>query len=301
MSGPVYLSVILSTYNDEKYIEQSIQSILDQTYPYFEFIIVNDGGTDRTIDIVRSFNDDRIRIIDKTNSGLIDSLNTGIKAARYDWIARMDGDDIALPERFEKQVKFIEEHDNSRIGVVGGQAELIDTTGQSIGSLIEPESAAKINLYLKLGISPIIHPSAIINKKAIVEMGMYDKFIYCSEDVDMWMRLHKEYEIHNIDDIVLKYRINPAGITQSKRLYLKQSNFISLVKSILDIRRPYNNFEYSKIKQIMDNDSRINTFLNDEKESHDSALLKTIYKYYFLLYRYHLANVVAKTFLNNKM
>lgn len=126
----IFLSVVLSTYNDEKYIAEAIQSILDQTYPYFEFIIVNDGSTDSTLNIIKSFKDDRIVLIDKPNTGLIDSLNTGVRAAKYDWIARMDGDDIAEPYRFEEQVKAIKRD----IVLVSSQCSIIDSDGISIGT-----------------------------------------------------------------------------------------------------------------------------------------------------------------------
>lgn len=97
---PIYLSVVLSTYNDEKYIAEAIQSILEQTYPYFEFIIVNDGSYDRTLEIINSFKNSRIILIDKPNTGLIDSLNIGILSSKYDWIARVDFYDIYGHEYF---------------------------------------------------------------------------------------------------------------------------------------------------------------------------------------------------------
>ena len=108
MNEPL-ISVLLCTYNDEKYIKDAIESILNQTFKKFEFIIVNDGSTDRTLDIIKQYNDERIVLIDKKNTGLTDSLNLGVSIAKTNWIARMDGDDISINNRFENQIKYLKD------------------------------------------------------------------------------------------------------------------------------------------------------------------------------------------------
>lgn len=103
------ISVIMPVFNCEDYLEESIVSILDQTYPYFEFIIINDGSTDQSPEIIKKYanQDDRIIIINQSNSGIVTALNKGIDAARGEWLFRMDGDDVSLPQRFSMQIEEI--------------------------------------------------------------------------------------------------------------------------------------------------------------------------------------------------
>ena len=108
MSEHVPISVVMSVYNSEKYIIEAIESVLSQTFNDFEFIIVNDGSTDNSLSLIKSINDPRIKIIDQENKGLSKALNIGINIAKGKYIARLDADDIALPTRFEKQYKFLE-------------------------------------------------------------------------------------------------------------------------------------------------------------------------------------------------
>lgn len=231
--NPVYISIILSTYNEEKYIYQAIESVLNQSYPYFEFIIVNDGSTDGTLKIVQEFKDERIRIIDKKNTGLPDSLNVGIKASRYDWIARMDGDDIALPERLETQVSYI----SDTVGVIGGQFKEIDENGSIKNERISsnPLSAWKSRLYVILGWNPLAHPTALINKKYLMEIGGYDTNFIASQDVDLWSRLSSICDIINTVEPILLYRKHSNNIS-SKRVELqRRMSFLAYVKHGLKI------------------------------------------------------------------
>ncbi len=107
MKSPI-ISVVMSVYNGDKYLREEIESILNQTFKDFEFIIVNDGSTDKSLEIIKSYNDPRIVIIDQENTGLAKALNNGINIAKGRYIARMDQDDISNPERFEKQIEFLE-------------------------------------------------------------------------------------------------------------------------------------------------------------------------------------------------
>lgn len=224
---PIYISVVLSTYNDEKYIAKSIQSILNQTYPFFEFIIVNDGSTDGTLNIIKSFKDHRIILIDKANTGLSDSLNIGIKKAKYDWIARMDGDDIAYPERLELQMKYI----NNNVAAIGGQVDFIDVNDNINAAKYEPTSSKLIHFCNAVGYSRIIHPTALINKSHFMSVKGYDLELFCAEDLDLWLRLGKLGKLINIPQKVLHYRINPNGVSRSKSELQDIRNMISLVKN----------------------------------------------------------------------
>lgn len=246
----IYLSVVLSTYNEEKYIAESIQSVLDQTYPYFEFIIVNDGSTDGTLDIIRSFDDQRIVIIDKQNTGLPDSLNKGIERAKYDWIARMDGDDICLPERFEKQVELIK----AGYDVIGGQFKTIDENGDfmSSGESHNPLSPWKSKFYAHLGWTPLIHPSAVINKKKLLAIGCYDTNFKAAQDIDLWLRLSHYCRIANVPNVVLHYRKHKNTITSNRKELQTRLSFLAFMKYCLRIDKSLSPIEFEQFKNIID-------------------------------------------------
>ncbi len=247
LHNKTFLSVVLCTYNDEKYIGEAIQSILSQTYPYFELIIVNDGSTDSTRDIIKSFKDDRIILLDKSNTGLIDSLNVGVSKAKYDWIARMDGDDIAYPDRFAKQVPYI----NKGYQLIGGSAQYMDMDGNDLFFAKTPTSNASIKRQLYVGISPLIHPSVIVKKNLLQEVGGYDGHIYCAEDKDMWLMLYKRCKMISIPNPVLRYRINPNGISVSKNKIQRLNGLVSFAKFKNKIFRCSTDDEYQELKHLV--------------------------------------------------
>ena len=224
----------MSVYNDSRYLMQSIQSILDQTYPFFEFIIVNDGSTDNSEDIILSFHDDRIRYFKKENTGLADSLNFGIEQSSYEWIARMDGDDVALPTRFEEQVKMI----SSGYDLIGGQAIIIDENGvaKTGRPTNRPTNKVLSKLYVLLGWTPVIHPAVLINKKKLIEAGKYDTNFKASQDMDMWFRMSPSCKIVNTDKVVLYYRKHSGNISHSKKEYQRELSFLAYVKMALRIK-----------------------------------------------------------------
>lgn len=248
MNNPIYLSVVLSTYNEEKYIAKSIQSILNQTYPYFEFIIINDGSTDNTLQVVKSFDDPRIVVIDKPNSGLPDSLNKGIEAAHFDWIARMDGDDIAEPTRFETQVRYINEH----TGVIGGQYVAIDENGKKhTGSLSsKPLRYSACKRWLFFGMSPLAHPTVLIRKRCLLKYGGYDTNFKAAQDMELWSRLSPNVEIINIPERVLNYRQHSNNITNKRKELQQKLTFLGFLKYVLKIRKPFTLDEFSKFESF---------------------------------------------------
>ena len=245
MSEVKYLSVVMSTYNEEKYIRDSVESVLNQTYPYFELIIVNDGSTDSTADILKTFNDSRIRIFDKENSGLPDSLNQGIKMARYDWIARMDGDDIAEPTRFEKQIEAI----NDKVGVIGGQFYVIDSFGGLMSEEVsnKPLSSFGCKKSILLGMSPFAHPSVIFRKELIEKWGGYDTNFTAAQDLELWSRLAPSTKMKNLSDSVLKYRKHNNTITNKRYELQMKLTFLGYLKYVLKIRKPLSKVEFQKL------------------------------------------------------
>lgn len=284
-----YLSVVLCTFNDEKFIRSSIESILNQTYPYFEFIIVNDGSTDGTLNIIKEFKDDRIIIIDKPNTGLADSLNIGCARAKYKWIARMDADDIALPTRFENQVKYI----RNNIGVIGGQYIEISEDNQTNVPQRLPQSTWIIKAYLSLGVSKIIHPSALINKDALNMFDGYDANFVAAQDLDLWLRISRKFKIVNTNEVVIKYRINSNGITYKNPVKQSVNAMIALVK-----RKNNNNIltkeEYEYIKdRVMTSKLWLKILrVNDSLEYTRNSLMHKIKVMYLLVLRLILSCIV---------
>src|SRR5687767_5426199 len=129
----------MAVFEDREFVEEAVRSILEQSHREFELLVVDDRGGDGSIDVVRAFEDRRIRILtNEVNVGLTGSLNRGLAEARGRYLARMDADDVALPDRLARQVAFLDTH--PEVGVVGGACELIDTVGTSVGQRILPAS-----------------------------------------------------------------------------------------------------------------------------------------------------------------
>lgn len=208
------ISVILSVYNGEKYLKEAVESILNQTFSDFEFIIVNDGSTDDTEKILDEFNDRRIvRLNNDKNMGLVKSLNKGLAAAQGKFIARMDADDISKPERFEKQIKFLEK--NSKIGVLGTAMEQIDAKGKKISVLCPPLNH-KLILWKMFFECPIFHPTVMMRRDILEKVGGYDISFIHTEDTDLWSRLYKLTRFANLSDVLHIRRLHNKSIISTQ-------------------------------------------------------------------------------------
>ena len=196
-----FVSVIMPVYNCGNYIAESLESILNQSLADFEFIIIDDCSTDNTIAVINRYHDQRIRLIIKEkNSGYVDSLNTGIEMAKGKFLARMDGDDISVITRLEKQVKFLDDH--PEIALCGAWYQLLSST-EVIQHPVENEEI-KIALldYCALG-----HPTVMFRKGFIDEHNLhYESGFRPAEDYDLWTRISAVGKMANIPEILLYYR-----------------------------------------------------------------------------------------------
>lgn len=244
----VWISVLLCTYNDELYIREAVQSILDQTYPHFEFVIIDDGSTDGTNKILKEFLDPRIRLIEKSNTGLIDSLNFGFSLCKYNWVARMDGDDIALPNRLNEQIK----HLGKNISAIGTQAFLINSRGKVIGSTSLELENNRILYKTTMGKTAIIHPTALINRGKFLESGGYDKFIFAAEDLDLWLRLSNYGLLKNLNSKELNYRLHEKKISNLKRKEQFLNSHIALIKYKKKLNWLLSESEYVDLKDLIE-------------------------------------------------
>jgi|TARA_B100001971_G_C18229030_1_gene562647 glycosyltransferase involved in cell wall biosynthesis len=208
------ITVLMSVYNGDKWIKNSIDSVLSQTENNFEFIIINDGSTDNTSAILKSYNDDRIIIIDQENRGLTKSLNVGLNLAKGKYIARIDADDICMPNRLAEQKKFMEV--NTDIALVGSDAILIDENDQYMGHAVYPTSHEMLIKRLKFPLCSVFPHSSIFFRRDVIkkENGYNENFIM-SQDLDLYLRLIGKYNISCIDEFLIKLRLNLSGITYS--------------------------------------------------------------------------------------
>jgi len=221
MSSP-RISVALSVYNAERFLAEAIESILAQTFADFEFLILDDGSGDSSRAIAQGYaqRDSRIRLIARENRGLIKSLNQLIDEARAPLIARMDADDIAKPERFARQLAWLEQNPN--YGVVGTWSEDVDEHGRPLG-LSNGENARKLENYpvthedfmaaVKTGDRLICHPTVIAHKDVLQKVGGYHAAFKHCEDLDLWLRLANETRIGNVPERLLCYRHNPQQVS----------------------------------------------------------------------------------------
>lgn len=205
------VSVILPVYNGADFLHEAIDSILEQSYPRIELIVINDGSDDngKTEEIALSYRD-RIKYVYKENGGVASALNCGIEAAGGEYIARMDADDISLPDRIEKQVAFMER--NLYVGVCATQYKILYMDGRLEEGRKCPYDNEKIKASL-LFIDPICHPTVMFRKKILDQGWRYDTTM-CAEDFDLWTRMIHTVTFASLPETLLVYRISGENVTQ---------------------------------------------------------------------------------------
>lgn len=212
------VSVLMPVYNAERYVAQAVESILVQTFVDFEFIIIDDGSTDSSLNILEAYaaNDKRIHLTSRQNKGLVLTLNEMLVQAKGEFLARMDADDIALPERFAHQVEFLQK--KSDVVCVGGAHELIDEKGRLLTCLELPENNDQIQQLALAGHCSICHPCAMIRRASLIKVGSYDEAMLPAEDLDLWLKLGEIGKLANLKYTVLKYRLHMNSISEQNRI-----------------------------------------------------------------------------------
>ena len=205
MSSPL-ISVVMSVYNGEKYLDEAVQSILDQTFPDFEFIIINDGSTDATLEMLEKYKakDNRIVLVSRENKGLVASLNEGISLAKGKYIARMDADDISFPERFFEQCRLME---FKQLDICGCHYEVINAESKKIDFCLTPLGMTTLRLYLLLSV-PFAHGSVMIRRGFLEEKNLvYGTFWKNAEDKGLWIEMYRNgARFDNVDQVLFRYR-----------------------------------------------------------------------------------------------
>ncbi|MBD3842801.1 MAG: glycosyltransferase [Campylobacterales bacterium] len=212
MRNKASISVVMSVCNGEKYLAEAIESILNQTYKNFEFIIVNDGSKDNSLEIIKNYmkQDNRIVLIDRENKGLPYSLNEGISIAKGEYIARMDADDISLPIRFEKQIDYMQKYN---VDFVYSDTLLIDKNGDEICKSYRPRNMEIVLCNLEI-YNLIPHPTVLIKREIFNEYGGYNISCKTGQDLELWLRLRDKIKFGYINECLLKYRLNPNSMRQ---------------------------------------------------------------------------------------
>ncbi|MCP3178429.1 glycosyltransferase [Desulfuromonas sp. KJ2020] len=208
------VSVLLSVYNGEKYLPEALDSIFAQTFQDFELIVVDDGSTDRTPEILLQYRDSRTLIYrNQENMGLTRSLNLGLKFCRGDYVARMDADDISAPQRLERQVRFLEE--NPDHALVGSSYCILDDDGKKTG-LVEVLTDSE---SLKKGLIQqnwFGHGSVVMRRKALESVGGYNEEYLYAQDYDLFLRISEHFEVANLSAPLFFWRKALGGISQRK-------------------------------------------------------------------------------------
>ena len=215
------ISVVMSVYNGQKYLRESIDSILNQTYKNFEFIIINDGSKDNTLDTLLEYqnNDNRILIVNQNNIGLTRSLNRGVKLAASEYIARQDADDISAPSRLEKQLNYIETH--PEVAVIGCFGNVFNVNGMLRTGRDPKFSRDGIKRHLASK-NLFMHGSAMMRKSCLAKVGFYREFFRHSQDYDLWLRLSQHFDIDILPEHLYHYRVTAEAVSVSQWLTQKQ-------------------------------------------------------------------------------
>lgn len=234
------ITVLMPVYNVEKYIRFAIDSILSQTYEDFSFLIIDDASTDHTVDIICEYQDKRIKLIrNSRNLGVANSLNKGLAIIDSPYIARMDGDDISNPTRFEKQLAYMKFY--PKLSIVGSHMELIDDRGTIIKKQNKQVENENIKVGLFLGHTSLAHPSIIIKRSALNKFRLqYDSAYQYAEDYELYCKASQYIEFDNYPEALVQYRIHPESVSQKHR---KQQIMDAKTALYLHLRRlqlPFN-------------------------------------------------------------
>lgn len=229
------ISVILPVYNAQAYLQESIESILSQSFTNFELIIINDGSTDQSLEIIQSYTDERIKLINQSNAGLPISLNRAIAIAKGQYLARQDADDISLLSRLAEQAAYLDEHPSCAL--LGSWADILVDKAPTDRALRHPHKNGDIQLKL-LFFNCFVHSSVMIRKSALEKSGLYpeEREKFPPEDYDLWLRIAKDFEVANIPKALLQYRELPGSISRTKlQIMQERAELMSLhaIKVIL--------------------------------------------------------------------
>lgn len=206
------ITVLMPVYNGERYLREAIESILNQTFADFEFLIINDGSTDNSRAIIDSYTDPRIRLVDNpANTGLTRSLNRGMRLALGKYVARQDADDISEPHRLARQLRFME--DNPQLALLGCWYREIDANGQYKDTVRPPGDQTELQWAL-LFYCPFVHSGVMLRRSFYLdEIGLYDEGFSYAQDHELWLRTSRQHRLTTYAGYLVRYRFNPHSMS----------------------------------------------------------------------------------------
>jgi glycosyltransferase involved in cell wall biosynthesis len=210
------VSVVMSVYNAAAFLSEAVTSVLAQTFTDFEFLIINDGSSDNSAEILAGFTDPRIKILNQENRGLVASLNRGIESAAGEYIARMDADDRCMPNRFQLQVDHLGSHPD--IALLGGAIATMDQDGNPLAPHVK-FPATHDQIWFAIGRKPWVfcHPAVMYRRQAAIDAGLYHRDFAHAEDTEFFARLMTKFRAANLDDVLLNYRLTRGAVSFAKK------------------------------------------------------------------------------------
>lgn len=209
----VRISVIMAVYNGERYLEQALLSVLNQNITDLEFIVVDDGSTDRTRDILATISkkDRRLRVIHQERLGQTASLNHAASLATGEYLARQDADDISLAGRMEQQISYLESH--PRVGALGCATQIIDAQGRILGCFPTQHGPRAVKRALRTVRATLVHGSVMMRRVAFESLGGYREAFRVAQDFDLWLRMTMtKWDLDNLPQVLFHWRLSPGGV-----------------------------------------------------------------------------------------
>ena len=271
------ISILLPVFNDEKFIKRAVDSVLNNSYSNYELIIVNDGSSDNSIDVINSIKDQRIKVYNKSNSGLIETLNYGLKKCKNEIIMRMDGDDEIDKEKISIQLSSFS---NSNSILLGTGGSIIDNMSRFKSLVNVPENNTSILKKMRKMQPSIIHASIMFYKDAIIKSGSYDEKFSVAEDYELFYRLSRLGELSNIDMPLYNIRKNEENVsvtrsrTQLLNTMIARKLYFDPQTFKVDIE------EYSKTKIEIEKSYtfKVINLLNNKINNSSNQFLSTLFK-----------------------
>jgi glycosyltransferase involved in cell wall biosynthesis len=218
MSGQVSggmpaVSVVMAVYNAAPWLVEAVDSVLGQTFGDFELIAIDDGSVDATPAILKNYRDPRLRVITQRQSGQTPALNHGLRVARGPLIARMDGDDVCLPERFAQQVDFLKAH--PEVGLLGTACREISASGAVLHTITPPGDDRALRRVL-IRMNPFTHSSMMFRRSVLEEIGWYDERFIVAQDYDLWLRMSRRTRLASLEEPLVLRRLAPGQLSSAR-------------------------------------------------------------------------------------
>jgi glycosyltransferase involved in cell wall biosynthesis len=207
------VSVLMSVRNGAPCVREAVESVLAQTASDLELIVIDDGSVDATATVLAAITDSRLRVEHQPPAGLTRSLNRALSLARAPLVARLDADDLALPERLERQRAFLDAH--PEVGLLGTGAREVDAAGRDVARITPPADDAAIRRAL-IRRNPFVHSSVLMRRSAVVQAGGYDPRLFVAQDYDLWMRMSRVTRLANLPEPLVVRRLLPGRITVAR-------------------------------------------------------------------------------------